>query len=291
MGVVGDWDFRMAKLAKAAADLLNRRVTAEVALAVERDSEEAEAPPGGSEAGAALVWIEYENAAGVVSARNVTLRRIWPKDGCLYFSGLCHARRKVRTFRGDRVLSLTCLTTGEVADDPEAWLEGHGLFDEHFTPVNRGVGPTNLAIKNALPGLSLLMFLARADGHLDPDEVEVALDYVMMSTTDHIDRKACADRLARMVPDAEDLDKHFKYFFVDEARWTNLRMAARRLVDADRVVDSAEQLAWSWLEGAYRDGLALQQAKRELEFEERVNSMPGLYLGLANNRMHRSDAV
>ena len=280
MGVVAAWDFKMAKRALAAGELLRRPVTASARLTGERDLEEAEEPPVGSEAGAALIWIEYENGAGEQSGRNVTLRRIWAKDGALYLSGLCHARHKVRTFRADRVVSLTCLTTGEVADEPEQWLEAHGLFDEHYEPRRITAGPTNIAIKSALPGLSLLMFLARADGHLDPDEIEVATDYVMMSTTARLDRSACAGRLAKMVPDAEDMDKHFKYFVRDERRWADLRLAARRLVDADGIVSSEEQLAWARIEAAYQEALELHREKLEAELDTRANSMVSLLLRL-----------
>lgn len=73
--------------------------------------------------------LEYENAAGELSRRTITVNRLHgaargmpPTLDVDYVRGFCHERRALRCFRSDRILALADPETGEVVTNPEAWL-------------------------------------------------------------------------------------------------------------------------------------------------------------------------
>lgn len=251
-----DWAERLARSAQGTAQRLSLALRADA----EADNEGAEiSPPAESTSVApANIWIAYENDAGDESERTLTLRKVWRRGGVLYFQGACHLRRAVRTFKAANVIGLVCLTTGEAPDEPDAWLAEHALFtdDEHQIP---SPDRTHLAVRHALPGLTLLVFLARSDDALDADEVEVCIDYVMMSTTAEVDRSKLERVIARMVPDPEEVVGCFDYFAREPERWAKLQRAARRLVDADRQILVGEQEAWRFLEQQFARSVAARE--------------------------------
>ena len=182
----------------------------------------------------ATVFIRYDTA-GQISERAVSLSRIWSDGSATYFRGVCHLRNAVRSFRTDRVSELICLATGEVAEDPRAWLLAHALFER--------TDPTAEALRATRDELTILAYMANADGHLDPDEVEVIIDLVMMATEDEIDRDHVAAHVRRLTPSASEIEGALNSIVADPKRLGALRRAKRRLVDADGKLQVAEQLA------------------------------------------------
>ncbi|MGM0563648.1 MAG: hypothetical protein ACQES2_04885 [Pseudomonadota bacterium] len=58
--------------------------------------------------------LHYEAANGSVSEREIIFKRAYKKGGRQYMEAICLKRNALRTFRGDRVLGLFDLHTGEV---------------------------------------------------------------------------------------------------------------------------------------------------------------------------------
>ncbi len=214
----------------------------------EADDEHVEGPAD-SRTLPALVQITYRSAAGDASCRVVAVQRIWRDHGALYVQGVCQLRHAVRTFRMDRISELICLATGEVSGDPKGWLLEHAVLnavpDGDYTPHAR---------RRRRDELAILAYLARADGSLDPDEVEVAIDLVMMSTEKEIDRRRAGVYIRRITPTAIDLEETVARVAKDAGRWILLQRAMRRLVDADREWPIEEQIAAdqveTWAAGA-----------------------------------------
>jgi hypothetical protein len=194
--------------------------------------------PTGDPSLPAVVFIEYEAARGESSGRAVAIQRIWRHEGLLYMQGVCHLRHQLRTFRVDRISELICLATGEVTDKPADWLEHHAFLvpapEADYTPH---------AVRRRRDELAILAYLALADGHMDPDEVEIAVDLVMMSTEKQIDRDRAGRYVKRLSPTALDLGEAVARVSKDDARWDCLRRSMRRLVDADGRWPIEEQLA------------------------------------------------
>ncbi|CAN7642863.1 hypothetical protein LJR219_005046 [Phenylobacterium sp. LjRoot219] len=210
------------------------------------------------------VHIVYKGSAGD-SARVVTLLSAWRTDEFVYFRGRCHLRRAVRTFRADKVLELICLVTGEAPDDAARWIAHHALFEGERT-----ADYTPRALQNCRDELALMAFVGASDGVFDDDEVEVAIDYVMMSTEREIDRDRAAAYIRRLSPSIADLGDHLGALSRHPERWPTLTRAMRRLVDADRVMAVEEQTAWAEIDSRYQAEIDARAAEALPDLEELI---------------------
>lgn len=68
----------------------------------------------------AEVLINYMDAEGAVSEREVLVRRVLRKGGRAYVEGICLMRQAYRTFRADRITTMVVLDTGEYITDVAA---------------------------------------------------------------------------------------------------------------------------------------------------------------------------
>jgi hypothetical protein len=199
----------------------------------------------------AAVHLVYEGDSGEVTERVVTLLTAWRTDEIVYFKARCHLRRALRTFRADHVVELVCLATGEAPDDPAAWIVDHALYEGEHEPDY-----TPHALRVCRDELALLAYVGGADGNFDEHEVDVAVDYVMMSTEREIDRDRAARYIRRLTPSIADLHDHVHALALHPDRWPRLTRSMRRLVDCDEDVCVEEQIAWSEISDEFSTELA-----------------------------------
>jgi hypothetical protein len=234
------------------------------------DGEDDDHPPeldGASPALPTTIHLVYERSSGERTERVVTLLSAWRTDEVVYFKARCHLRRALRTFRADYVVELVCLATGEVPDDPQSWIVDHALYEgEHeldYTPH---------ALRVCRDELAILAYVGGADGTFHENEIDVAVDHVMMSTDREIDRDLAARYISRLSPSAADLHDHIRAMARHPERWPRLTRSMRRLVDGDRVVAVEEQVAWSEIsaefEGDVRD---FERARQHAAHAELAN--------------------
>lgn len=229
------------QLDAVAADLAQRQAV-NLGRKIEdgRDDDLQQPPSGTAPALPTALHIAYRSSSGDISHRVITLLCAWQAGELTYFQGRCHLRRAVRTFRADRVVELICLASGEVPDTPESWVREHALYE------GERVGDhTPHALRGCRDELALLAYVGQADGVFDADEVEVAIDYVMMSTDKNIDRDRAEHYIRRLTPSIADISEHLQGMAAHPDRWARLARAMRRLVDADRIVTKDEQIAWT----------------------------------------------
>lgn len=208
-----------------------------------------DSPP--AEAVPSIVFVVYENAAGEGSRRAVTLAQVWVDGGVVYFRGYCHLADAVRSFRADRVQELVCLATGEVTDRPVEWLQAHALMgaaDDRLA--------TQRAIRQCKDELILLALVGHSDGRLDPSEVEVAIDHVMMACDDDIDRDLAASVLRKLRPYPDNLADVIGRLSRNESRWPILARSMRRLILADGEIHANEQVAWAEVQDLFSRAVA-----------------------------------
>lgn len=75
------------------------------------------------------VLLRYRDVQGEVTERRITPRAaMLDGDEVTGFDGICHLRRQQRSFRFDRVISMSDASTGEVVDDTRAWIAARGLL-------------------------------------------------------------------------------------------------------------------------------------------------------------------
>jgi len=231
------------------------------------DGVEALEPADTSPALPTAIHVVYEASDGD-SARVVTLLSAWRTGEIVYFKGRCHLRRAIRTFRADRVSELICLATGEVPEDPAVWIADHALFDGERTPDY-----TPHALRLCRDELALLAFVGAVDGFFDEDEVEVAVDYVMMSTDRDIDRAKAAMYIRRLAPSVADLGDHLSALSRHPERWPTLTRAMRRLVDSDRKLAAEEQVAWTEISARFQEEVDARNVEAEAKAEAEMNEL------------------
>jgi len=185
-----------------------------------------------------MIWIRYQNEGGGLSERTVTLRQAWREGNEIHLIAWCHMERAVRHFEASRIRELVDLASGERAESPPKWLEQHALLFEGAENDD-----TMKALRATRDELALLLYLARADGVLDRDEIELAIDHVAGSTEAPISRLRCTAYIRRLAPDPDDLPAVLDRVTADPERWARLRHSAQRLAQAGGVSD-VEEAAW-----------------------------------------------
>ncbi|MDB5596269.1 MAG: hypothetical protein JWM36_3230 [Hyphomicrobiales bacterium] len=113
-------------------------------------------PPIGTLSG--LVYgVEYGDSQGEITSRVLRLDDVRPDGSHLFISGHCYLRDGERTFRASRIVGLTDHRTGNVIERPP----------DHFQQFVSGESLTHpdhrRAFKRAKPGLTALLWAARAD--------------------------------------------------------------------------------------------------------------------------------
>lgn len=214
--------------------------------------------------------IEYIDSKNAFSRRRVTLRNITCReDGRFYVNCICHERNALRSFRFDRIQSVIDLD-GEIhqplaffRDELQIRVDLSGAHVSEMTGL--GAMEPRVALRRepddaigkekpgaaqrriARDGTRLLVGLARADGNLDPAEVNVVLDYIeaicrrSMVAFDDEDRRALSGYVKRVRPSSEVLDGclgRIQGAPIDEQKLF-IRYASA-LAEADGVIDEAE---------------------------------------------------
>ena len=217
--------------------------------------------------------IDYLDSKGALSRRRITVREIYTNGDRTYVQAFCHERGAARSFRFDRIAEVIDID-GECHDPRRFFTDVLGLefpTAEHVSispkptvkPVRADrLGPPNRAEKLAMrttdkpgmaqrrtarDGLRVLVALARADGQLHPEELEVILDYIAeqcdlcgIDMTEP-DRAALLPYLKRQQPGSDVLSECLSA--LNAAPRIQQRLLIRfamMLMDADGVQDPAE---------------------------------------------------
>lgn len=173
--------------------------------------------------------IEYVDAEGQPSHRRVTAQAIEARYGRAYLRAFCHERQAARTFRADRIRSLTDLRDGRTYDDPIAYLRQLAGDRVPSTASEAPPDGQDRAFERCRDGIRILMFLARCDGLVHENELGVVsaycrhraeserwgvLNYNLSHLLEYADRqfpdfntfRCCLDRII----DAADTGEHVK---------------------------------------------------------------------------------
>lgn len=127
-------------------------------------------PPRGSLAGE-VHEIEYADGDGVVTKRVIRVNSVEDARYFAYLHAYCYLADDVRTFRSDRILSMTDHRTGDRIADPTVYF---------LSPPQRASSdPAHVKVMaRAKGGLIVLIWIARAEPRLDADTYEVLFGYI-----------------------------------------------------------------------------------------------------------------
>ena len=203
--------------------------------------------------------IEYRDANGQVSRRRIVMRSVFRlPDGRQHLTAYCFEQNAIRHFSLDHIQTVIDMdgVTHDTADffrrELQVELDGRDAWvTTDKTPSQQRpqfrARPGVLQQVAARDGSTVLVALARADGFVAPEELDVILDYVEQRsasegvTTMDADRDVLRSRFKRFRPDVDLVDEALLNL-EDEAP-ESLRLfaqAATALVNADGVRDPAE---------------------------------------------------
>lgn len=178
--------------------------------------------------------ITYQAADGAPSKRLISLRRMGVTEGGhTILTAYCHLRGATRNFRADRISTLVDADSGEVFDTPDAimaWLNACADCD---------LGP-------ALDGLTVLMFIAAADGKLSGGEVAAMARYAIATMPGLVIGPDFSTRLARMAPSGFAALASLEAALKSQGP-RDLLAAIEAMIAADDHVHSAEKIALAQL--------------------------------------------
>lgn len=220
---------------------------------VEEISSTVEAAPDLESIGGIGCIITYKDSGGDHSVRRITCRRLSRKETTVYLQAFCHEREAVRTFRLDRIEEVCSGETGEVFRPAGRFFEPYHATNDGGAAVGWGLSIQKAADLRA--SLNVLAFLARADGHFCPNEVQVVAEFARVFAHSvagkPLDHEAVAAYAQKLAPDGET-------FFVALQRIGNdgaashlgkmLLGAAAKLVQADGELEDSETLLWETVE-------------------------------------------
>jgi hypothetical protein len=188
------------------------------------------------------VGIEYVDGASAFSRRTITVRKVRLGLESHMVVAWCHTRRAVRTFRIDRIKALIDPRTGEMEADPEDVGGAFALL------LNQRLGdPLDAAravIEACAPGVNILNFLSRCDGHEHPDELQRILSYIDSVALD-LNVAIDADRLPNLLRRMHVSEDLF-YLSLKRVRFSppdaalRLLRYARQVIDADEIISAEE---------------------------------------------------
>ncbi len=125
------------------------------------------------------VAIEYVDAEGNASTRNITMQEIARGPYAPIVKAICHSRRAIRHFRTDRIVNIIT-SDGEVLTVEKFFRDVAHIDLRNVVPLSGREGlETARALRDFLrPAISLLVVAAKSDDQFHPTELAAIMNYV-----------------------------------------------------------------------------------------------------------------
>ncbi len=195
-------------------------------------------PPIADFLGLALM-IDYVDSKGEESRRRITINAVEDNGGNLLVHAYCYERKAKRTFRADRIVSATDLASGVIVDDPQAIIRAISGLGE--APRDSREKATVQAMKNARPGLAVLLFLSRCDGEQHTSEDGVMLEYLDLHCPEPgLDEYMALEGIRKYRPNEVAFERALSHLSDSEEGLSRVLRYVRKLIDADGVITEEE---------------------------------------------------
>lgn len=207
--------------------------------------QDADAVPVGEAVHGLTVILQYVDAEGVETVRQVSCSRIVNSGGVTYLRSFCHARRAPRSFMIARIAGVFDAVTGEELGT------GPGYFETYLgARVAGAAGEWGLTADQRAElgaGLCVLTFLSRCDGDLHPEEIAeietfAAGWWMRAEIAAPFPEADVAARARRLAPDIEAFEMAARQVrFARRVLRPMVAGYARRLIEADGRIAPEEQ--------------------------------------------------
>lgn len=203
--------------------------------------------------------IDYFGPTGVASTRTITVNEMVQGSQCIFLDAYCHATKRNRSFRLDRIRTIYDLD-GQTHSDPTKYIADIMMVDaktlSKAVAANAAQEKPHLARAMLRDEVRVLMAIARADGHLHAKESEIVnkyLDWRLKSEKLALSKDEMAKLLYyvrnvnptdKLVAQALEMIEH------NQVALRPLVKACREVVKADGVIDEREEAALADIERA-----------------------------------------
>lgn len=157
--------------------------------------------------------IRYRDQAGQASQRRIVALEVFEADGQVFLKARCLERQALRNFRVDRIEAIAHGVSGEDLGPPDE------IFRQALAHPVRRSQSSRAPVRYALRAL---MTIARADGEVSDDELDVVEVFLEMALPE-----ASEDEIAGLVDYAAGLAPSFETFLhaVDEVALADPKLA------------------------------------------------------------------
>lgn len=189
--------------------------------------------------------INYVDAKNESSERRITCRKLSRNGPDMYLQAYCHEREAIRTFRVDRIVEVSCGSTGEIFSDPNEFFCKYSSDKSDGSEVSFGIKFTLAADLRA--SLNVLAFLARADGNFSDLESTIVAEFceifAVKFATEKFIRSGALAYARKLAPDSETFFVALDRLRRDDAPRGLAKLvagASSRLIQVDGVFDDRE---------------------------------------------------
>jgi hypothetical protein len=190
--------------------------------------------------------ITYTDQRGLTTERNISINRVYDKDGKFALDAHCHLHNVHRSFINDGIQKAVDTETGEVIEN----IAQHAIAQYE----NSREGKVWSAIGREVDSLDILLFICRADGRMLKAESEIIADYLKRRCSDLIFEERALDDAIKSLG---TIDHHqFKRTIAemkssgDFERLRDITDCAKRIVATQKTIDPFEKASIEILETA-----------------------------------------
>lgn len=171
----------------------------------------------------AIFVIDYVDGEGTASRRRIKLLGVTNYTKPPWINAICFERRKVRTFRLDRIQHIISLNDGMIHDPTEYLVKIAGIPPDLLgKPDNLPLAHARLIRDKMRAPLSILALAALEDGTLHPKELDAIMTYAdkelnflvregwVEKGNKQMEMVILRDMVANMRPSREDLQAYVK---------------------------------------------------------------------------------
>ncbi|KIC95462.1 TerB family tellurite resistance protein [Flavihumibacter solisilvae] len=180
-------------------------------------------------------FITYLDASFNVSRRRINVCDIKPAGyGDFYLESYCYERRDTRTFLLSRIQEVVELETGEILADKAGYFRDR-YHKKHYSPLQELLGTHKSEILAAI-------YIAKSDGDLKKEELEVLADYLSELTIKKFDKKQLITDLKKLSCHAQEFKNNIHLIHEQRSEDQKKRFLAciNEIILADRRADAIE---------------------------------------------------
>jgi hypothetical protein len=202
--------------------------------------------------GTVRLALHYEDGKGARSHRVIQVKSVQSHGDDYVMWGFCELRSRVQCFRIDRIVEIVDMRTGEVSENPRAYLAPLIDLAKPVKPHKRRDATDGL-LAESVNGLVVLLYFANSDGELHAAERAILWDYLdwqkdRCSIKGRVVKPAVDALMRTMFPTSAQFAEALEALVMAEHLHAQFVLdRVPEIIDADGQLDEEEVRRWQLL--------------------------------------------